>query len=142
MGKPSKKEAAAIKAAKKPNAPKKATVISFVEQVTAKAKTDNPGNLALFQERTIRYSDRQLLELEDKMIDARANLDDCNTIIKEESLKVELTSIGSIANINDYIPHYVSNIEDAINAAKAKSKELVKLQDRMEIYSIVKALLK
>ena len=71
MGNTSKK--AAPKAAPKAKKPTKDAAIkevSFVDQVLAKSKGDNPGNIAMFQERAVRYVNRELQELEDKMIDA------------------------------------------------------------------------
>ena len=132
MGNTSKtpKTKAAPKKAKAPKTKAK----SFVERVLAKAKTDNPGNLELFRERVVRYADREAQKVEDKLIDALAKAEDASGRVYETVLDVELTSITTISHINDYVPHFVSNIEDAMNSAKAENKAIEKLMVRRGFY--------
>lgn len=117
-------------------------VKGFVGKVLASAKTDNPKNIELFQERVLRYCDRKIQENKDKLIDAETNLADAEQAVAEATLKIELGSITKIAHINDYIPHYMQQIEAANDAVTSKLSVVGKTKERISFYEKVKKLVK
>jgi len=120
----------------------KAPKLTFVDKVISASKAENPDNLEKFQERAIRYADREIQAIEDKLIDAKTAVKDSKDIVTEASLKVDLKSITSIAGINSYMPEYVCKIEDAMNEVNAKISAVERFQKRIDFFNTFKKLVK
>ena len=81
----------------------KAPKLTFVDRVISASKAENPDNLEKFQERAIRYADREIQAIEDKLIDAKTAIKDSKDVVTEASLKVNLESITSVATSLDHV---------------------------------------
>lgn len=132
MGRPKKNAEKAVKVDK----------VSFVDKAIAANNEKNPDNLRKFQERVIRYADREVQTIEDKLIDAKAAILDAEDHLEETSLQISLSEISTVASINSYIPIYVSSIEDALNAQNAKVNVVDQLERRKAFFTTLKKLVK
>lgn len=137
MGKTTKK-----KATTKAAAPKASKTVNFVDKVLSASKADNPEHLSLFQDRAVRHCDRAIQNLDDQLIDAVAAVEDAEKAVEEAVLNVELTSIKSVGQINDYIPYYLEQVEVANDKVTSKARNVENLKARKLFYSKVRKMLK
>ncbi len=108
--------------------------VGFVATVLALVKGGDEGKVTRFQQRAIKFCNKQIKANTDRMADLDDQIDDKKDNFNDALTGVDMDAIKSTSNLHSYIPDYLSNLSSFKKGIKTLEDAKDDAQDQIDKY--------